>query len=302
MKQGEHGSSPFGKLALRLVIAAAVVAIAFAIGRDMAAEDADPVAAAALADPLAALAARTRENPEDVEAWSALGAGYFDSGRFADAASAYGSAIKLAPNQAALWSARGEARVMASAHDPLPAHALSDFQSALRLDPKDPRARYFLAVAQDLRGDHRGAIDAWLALLADTPRGAVWEADLRRTIEQVGKINAIDVRDRLAKVAQPVPAAPTVLGAIPGPSAQDLARATALPPGEQREMAEGMVARLEQRMQADPRNVDGWLMLIRSRMTLGQPDRAKAALDAAVAANPAAATKLREQAAMLGVR
>ena len=67
-------------------------------------------------------------------------------------------------------------------------------------------------------------------------------------------------------------------------------------------MAEGMVARLEAKLQADPTNVDGWIMLIRSRMTLGQPDLARKALATAMAANPEQASRLREQAAALGVR
>jgi cytochrome c-type biogenesis protein CcmH len=67
-------------------------------------------------------------------------------------------------------------------------------------------------------------------------------------------------------------------------------------------MAEGMVAQLEARLQAEPKNVDGWVMLMRSRMTLGEPAKAKAALEAAVKANPGAAAQLRDQAAALGVK
>jgi cytochrome c-type biogenesis protein CcmH len=66
-------------------------------------------------------------------------------------------------------------------------------------------------------------------------------------------------------------------------------------------MAEGMVARLETRLRTSPANPGGWVMLMRSRMTLGQPDKARAALRAAVAANPAEADELRRQGAALGV-
>jgi cytochrome c-type biogenesis protein CcmH len=89
---------------------------------------------------------------------------------------------------------------------------------------------------------------------------------------------------------------------IPGPNAQDLSAAAAIPPSEQREMAEGMVGRLEARLRDQPANVDGWVMLMRSRMTLGEPDKAHAALNAAIAANPLAEAQLRQQAAVLGVR
>jgi cytochrome c-type biogenesis protein CcmH len=301
METGDRKRWRGGAWPLRIVMVLAGLAVAIGIGRTIA-NGSDPAEVpAASPDPVAALEARTKENPADGEAWTELGARHFDAARFDQAAAAYGEAIKQAPRNAALWSARGESRVMASAQDPMPAAAVSDFETAFGLDPKDPRARYFLAVRQDLTGDHRGAIDAWLALLVDTPPGAVWEADLRRTIEQVGKINGIAVEKQLAAVKQPAPEGPA-LAAIPGPSAQDLSRAAAMPPSEQRKMAEGMVARLETRLRGEPGNVDGWLMLIRSRVNLGQPDLAQAALDSAVAANPGEAARLREQAARLGVR
>jgi cytochrome c-type biogenesis protein CcmH len=302
METGERKRWRGGAWPLRIVMAIAGLAVAIGIGRTIAV-DSEPSGVSAIpADPLTALEARTRENPEDREAWSELAARRFDAGRFDEAVAAYGTAIALAPREAALWSARGEARVMASARDPMPAAALSAFETAIGLDPKDPRARYFLAVRQDLTGDHRGALDAWLALLADTPPGAVWEADLRRTIEQVGKINAIPVAAKLAAVRQPAPAMPSATRAIPGPGAEDLARAQTMRPAEQREMAEGMVARLEAKLKVDPSNVEGWIMLIRSRVTLGESDKARAALDQAIAANPAKAQMLREQAGVLGVK
>ena len=72
-------------------------------------------------------------------------------------------------------------------------------------------------------------------------------------------------------------------------------------PGEQRTMAEGMVASLEARLENEPNNLDGWVMLMRSRMTLGEPAKAREALDNAVAANPAEADELRRQAEQLGI-
>src|SRR5690606_14613970 len=150
---------------------------------------------------------------------------------------------------------------------------------------------------RDLGGDHQGAIGEWLALLEDTPADAPWRSDLVRTIDQVGKINKIDVAARLAAAERKSPAAtaPIAARAIPGPSAADLRNAASIPPGEQQEMAQGMVARLESRLEGDPKNVDGWVMLMRSRMTLGEPEKASAALKSAVAANPDRADMLRQQ-------
>jgi cytochrome c-type biogenesis protein CcmH len=294
-QEGLQGRS-FGTIGSWLVMAAAAIAIGVAIlrGTGMLGDRPEP------SDQPTDLVASTQPHPDGGEANSRRAARYFDSGQFDKAAQAYGEALRLAPGNASLWSARGEAWVMAGRHEPLPAAALSDFETAIRLDSKDPRARYFLAVKQDLAGDHKGAINNWLALLADTPPGAVWEADLRRTIEQVARINAIQVNERLANVRQPAPKAPPTIAAIPGPSAEDLKRASALRPTDQRKMAEDMVARLEARLSADPSNVEGWTMLIRSRMALGQPDRARAALEAAIGANPGATRRLREQAEIMG--
>jgi len=251
---------------------------------------------------IAALEERARSDPNNAGAWQELGFARFGRGEFALAAAAYRRAVAGDPGNAVLWSSLGEALVMASETDPMPQEALAAFSKAAALDPADPRTRYFLAVNKDLAGDHEGAIADWLALLADTPAGAPWEADLRRTIEQVGAINKITVAQRIAKVldSRP-PAMPAVSAPVPGPTQQDLAAASAIPPGEQRSMAEGMVARLETRLAGDPGNVDGWIMLMRSRMTLGQRGKATQAFSNAVAANPGRRAELEQAAKALGV-
>lgn len=286
------------------IAAGALVLAAGAIGYRLYSERAVEPPEQASVDPLAGLESDARANPRDSGAWQRLGLAYFDAGRFADAAAAYAKAAQAAPRNAALWSSLGEALVMASERDPLPPRAREAFAKAIALDPKDPRARYFRAVEQDLAGDHRAAIDGWFALLADTPPGAPWEADLVRTIEQVGKINRIEVASRVAatrpKQPNPAPAHPA-FDAIPGPSQGQLAAAGSIPPGEQRAMAEGMVARLEARLGADPSNVDGWIMLMRSRKTLGQDAAASKAFADAVAANPARRAQLEQAAGQLGI-
>lgn len=290
--------------------AAAALAVGYAVSRDTRGGDTAEIAPVAAAGSLEALEKAAKASPKDPVAWASLGMAYFAEGKFTEAADAYDKAVALDPGKAVLWAALGEARVMASTRDPMPAAAVTAFEKAIALDAKDPRARYFLAVKKDLTGDHAGAIGDWLALLEDTPADAPWRTDLIRTIEQVGKMNAIDVTARLAAAQKNAPApaaaapaaAPMIARAIPGPSAEDLRNAASIPLGEQREMAEGMVSRLEARLQGNPKNVDGWIMLMRSRVSLGEPEKAAAALKAAVAANPAEAAQLRQQAGMLGVK
>ncbi|MDO9367857.1 MAG: tetratricopeptide repeat protein [Sphingopyxis sp.] len=290
-------------IAAFLLLAAAV---GYAIWRDSAPSAADPAAPAAIApsDQLAELEARTKREPNSADAWTALGAARFDLSDFGGAAAAYEKAVALSPDSAGLWSALGEARVMGSDSNPMPAAALEAFNKAIALDAKDPRARYFLAVKKDIGGDHKGAIEDWFALLADTPQGAPWEADLRRTIEQVGQIHKIDVAARLGSTqARPLTAdeMPVAARAIPGPSRSDMEAASQLPKGQQDQMIEGMVSGLEAKLKANPADVDRWIMLMRSRMTLGETAKATQALKDGIAANPAAAGRLKAQARLLGV-
>lgn len=288
-----EGSINIGRITLILAVIIAAIAIGLAIARSTGLLDApDKTTAMAAAAPgttaeqaVAQLEERLKDNPQDVEGWQMLGWSFFETGRYAEAVTAYRKAVALTPNNGELWSALGEALVMASNETQMPADAVKAFQTAIASNARDPRARYFLAVNKDLKGDHKGAIEDWFALLAQTPAGAPWEADLRRTIEQVAAREKIDVRARLASVAT-APAAPgtraVATDAIPGPSREQMAAATKLPPGQQEAMVRGMVDGLAQRLAQNPRDADGWIRLMRSRMVLGETVQAKAALDSAL--------------------
>lgn len=246
---------------------------------------------------------RVKANPGDAKAWSDLGAAYFDEEDFGKAVPALKRAAALRPDDAHLWSLLGEAMFKAAGGGTMSPEAIAAFQKALAIDPGDPVARYHLAIAKDLSGDHAGAIDDWLALLADTPPNSEYEAGLRRTIEQVGKLHNIEVATRLAAVKQPtLPAGPpTAVATLPGPTTQQVQEAARMSPSQQMAAGRGMVERLEGKLKADPSNLPGWEMLMRSRMSLNEPDKARAALDAAIAANPGARAQLEAAARDLGV-
>jgi cytochrome c-type biogenesis protein CcmH len=285
---------------------AAVLAVALAagiIGYRVLDEPAATGPPGAELDPLAALERRAEAEPDNAAAWQELGFAYFGLGRFEEAAEAYRRATDADPASAVLWSALGEALVMITERpdDPMPEAARRAFHRAASLDPTDPRARYFLAIEKDLANDHQGAIADWLALLADTPRGAPWEADVRRTIEQAGEKHSIEVAERVAAAEARRPDAPPAMAAIPGPTQEQLAAAASLRPAEQQAMAEDMVARLAARLDRAPGDVDGWIMLMRSYRTLGRDDEARAALARAVAANPSHRARLEAAAETLGV-
>ena len=230
--------------------------------------------------------------------WRVVGWAYAQAGNAGESAAAYRKAAAVEPDNAENWSSLGEALQVPSTT--VVPEAAEAFRKAIGLDPSDPRARYFLAVQKDLAGDHKGAIDDWIAFLKDTPTGAPWEADLRRTIEQSAAKNRIDVAGRLPPAGATGPAT----AGIPGPTPEQLASASSLPPAQQAAMVQQMVARLEGRLKSNPKDEDGWIRLMRSRMALGEAEAARAALRsglAALSSDPAAAGRLRSAAAQRGV-
>jgi cytochrome c-type biogenesis protein CcmH len=264
-----------------ILIAAALVAIvsaAVAITRSRSANEADNPAA---------------------KDWRVVGWAYAQNGDARAAADAYRKAAELEPERAENWSSLGEALQTPSAA--IVPEAAAAFGKAIALDASDPRARYFLAVQKDLGGDHKGAVEEWLALLKDTPPGAPWEADLRRTIEQTAARNRIDLAGRMPAPGAGGPATQ----AIPGPTAEQIASASSIPPGQQDAMVKQMVQRLEDRLKANPKDAEGWIRLMRSKAVLDDPAGASAALRAGLAAfrgDAASQARLNSAAAELGVR
>jgi cytochrome c-type biogenesis protein CcmH len=302
-------SLPFARIAL---IGAAVVAVS-AIGLSLRNTEADPSTSIASQAPqgdvnkiISDLEAKLKDNPNDAKGWQMLGWSLMETRKFAEAAQAYARATQIDPKKSEYWSALGEARVLAGPGDVSP-DARTAFEKAIALDPKDPRGRYYIAVAQDIAGDHKTAIDGWLSLLADTPQGAPWEADVRRLIKDVGDKEKIDYASRLAAIRPPAPTggAAVATAAIPGVTREQMQAGAQLPKGQQEAMIAGMVDGLEAKLKANPKNENGWIMLMRSRVQLGEESKSVAALKnarAAYADDSAVLKRLDEAAAELGIR
>ncbi|SIN63633.1 cytochrome c-type biogenesis protein CcmH [Parasphingorhabdus marina DSM 22363] len=308
-----------GRIALILAGILAVGAVGVQVYRSTA-DDETPASVASVQtgeeapsvnEVIAGLEKKLQDNPDDAESWRMLGWSYFETQKFAESATAMKRATSLDPDNPEYWSMLGEALVMSSDGTQVPPDAAKAFDKALALDKTDPRARYFLAVRKDIAGDHQGAINDWFALLEDTPADAPYAGDVRRVIAQVAEKEGIDVADRLAKVT---PAAPTggmstdgpavATAAIPGPSRQQMQEAASLPPGQQEAMIAQMVDGLDERLKSSPDDPNGWIMLMRSRMQLGQTVQAQQARDRALAAfknDGAEAKRIREAAAALGI-
>jgi len=203
--------------------------------------------------------AHLAKSPNDGAGWEVIAPVYLRLGRFDDAVTARRKALALNGESATRDADLGEALV-AAANGVVTDEAKHVFETAVTRDPHEPKARYFLGLADEQDGNRTGAAARWRAMLDEAPAGAPWVGFVRAALGRV--------------TGQPVPEAS-------GPSDADIA-ATANMSDEQRvEMIRGMVGRLSDRLHGQGGDVEGWLRLVRAYAVLGDRDKAKdAAADA----------------------
>lgn len=225
-----------------------------------------------------------REKPEDGRGYEVLAPVYMRLGRFEQAEKAYAEAVRLLGPTPARLIGLAEARATV-AQGVITDKAREALEEAVKLDPKHPQAQFMLAVAAEQDQQPEKAKALYEKILAEAPPNAPWVAV---------------VRERLAALGGEAPP-PAASGAPTGPAAEALA---ALPPAERQAQIRGMVDGLAQRLAQNGQDVQGWLRLIRSRVMLGEKDKAEAALgDArkALAADAAALGQIDGLAKELGL-
>ena len=276
-------------------------------------------------DMIQRLVERQKKEPTNPETWRMLGWSYFATERYAEAADAYRKATELQPNNAALLTSLGEALVRAADGEVKP-DAVVAFDAALKLEPKEPRARFFKGLVLEQAGNKQAALDAWIAVLADAGPDDAWAPDLRTRIVAVSGELGVDVTAKLPAApatTAPIAVAPATGGILQklqsrsieteapspppvakGPTAEAVKAAESMTPADRQAMIRGMVDGLAARLEKSPRDADGWLQLIRSRRILGDLDAARDALAKAVATfadTPAEQARLTAAAKELGV-
>jgi cytochrome c-type biogenesis protein CcmH len=223
------------------------------------------------------------QNPNDGAGWQVIGPIYMRLGRFDDAVVAFRKSLALNGETAGRHSALGEA-LAAAANGVVTEEAKKEFERAVALDAREPKARFFLGLADEQDGKRDAAADKWRAMLKDAPPNAPW----------VGL-----VRESLARVT-----GEPVAGEAPGPSQEDVATAQGMPEAQRTEMVRGMVAKLADRLHTDGGDVEGWLRLVRAYTVLAEREQAKgAAADAkkALAEHPDEVKRIDDLAKGLGL-
>lgn len=234
-------------------------------------------------------------NPEDGNGWNVLAPVYFRIGRLPDAELAYRNAIRILGPDAERMNGLGETLVLRN-DGIVTDDAQMAFQAAVKLEPNNPRADFYLALALEQSGRRAEALAAFQNIAKASPPTAPWMPLVNQHIAA----NSAGVP--LAN--PPAPAAPDVAAQAPNPAApgnptaEDVANAQAMSEGDRNEMIRGMVASLDARLKEDPNNFEGWMRLVRSYAMLKDKERAEAALQDGLKAFPAAGAEGQQLIAM----
>ena len=227
-------------------------------------------------------------NPTDGRGWDVLAPVYMRMGRADDAVTAYRNSIRLLGSSSARESGLGEA-ISAASGGIVTADARSAFEDALKSDPTNPKARYFLGLALAQEGKTADAAIVWRQLADGVPADSPW----RSVVEQA-----------IAQAEGRAPQQNQTAGA-PAPNQDQIDAAASMSAGDRTAMIEGMVATLDEKLRQNPRDPEGWLRLVRSYQVLGKTDQAQDALGRAYAAlgrDSDDGRKLTELAGSLGLK
>jgi len=132
---------------------------------------------------VARLAAKLRENPDDVEGWKLLGRSYSAMGRFPDAVSAFAKAAERAPRDAQLLADFADALAMARGQR-LEGEPEKLIARALEIDPNNLKALALAGTMAYQRQEYAKAAELWGRMLPLVPEGS---EDARAIAENVAE-------------------------------------------------------------------------------------------------------------------
>lgn len=209
---------------------------------------------------LESVRAHLADNGDDLQGWQVLANSARAVGDFATSAEAYGELARLDPDEPAHRVSQFEAYLAHGRGQVTPAARLV-LAALLSTAPDHPAGQYYLGLAQFQAGNNDAARATWTALADRSAADAPWMPNLRRQLSRLG--------------VQP-----------PALSDEDVAAVDAMSEEEREAFLASMLARLEDRLDSNPADPAGWLMLARSKLALGDREGAIAALEAGIAANP----------------
>jgi cytochrome c-type biogenesis protein CcmH len=246
-------------------------------------------------DPAKVLAAvdeikgRLKQTKDDLDRWVMVAEAYEKLGHPREAVETFRIAKQISPDDPGISAGLGEALINADG-GAVGEEAKKLFQSIPPDSDAQPEARYYLAMAAAQAGDMKTALRGWQSLMADSPADASWIEPTRERIKAASFAMGLDPEKET-----PDPKPPTAMAAAQpgagetplegGPDTPEGQAIKQMPQDQQRQMIEGMVAKLAARLEANPDDADGWRRLARAYQVMGQMGKAKDAMDRAAAAD-----------------
>ena len=207
---------------------------------------------------VATVEAHLVEDPNDVKGWQVLAPAYKRQLRWTDAADAYFKILNLTPASAEAVADYAEMLVYAN-EGMVTADAQMAFGEALKLDPQNPRARYFDALAVKQEGKVDEAKKLFTDFLNDSPDDASWRPMVEAELHGMEGAKA------------------------PALSKEQMATGQSMSADDQASMIRGMIDGLEQKLGNDSHDLEGWLRLIRARSVSKDVEKARGSLKTALA-------------------
>jgi len=206
---------------------------------------------------------RLKATPNDAEGWIVLARSLKTLGIHGESWRAFEKVAELNPDaaNADLYANMTESMFMAAGGYMSP-EAEESIDKALAQEPGLHQALFFKGLALAQRGDLEPAIEGWVRMLRTAPPNAPWIKQVQDNIRNASAELGLEPPEDL------VPK---------GPTAAQQAAAAEMSPEDQIAMIAGMVDGLSERLEEEPNDLRGWLMLIRSYRILEREDDAKAA-------------------------
>ncbi|WP_275789860.1 c-type cytochrome biogenesis protein CcmI [Pararhizobium gei] len=217
-------------------------------------------------------------NPEDGAGWDVLAPIYYRTGRTAEAAAAFSNALRILGDTPQRLGGLAESLIALSGGAVTP-DAQDALKKLLAIEPGDPRARFYMALALEQEGKTGAAIAAFDDIIRTSPNDAPW---LPLVNQHVASLKAEAGVKGTAEIK------------LGNPTADDVANAQSMDAGDRNAMIESMVGSLAEKLKEEPQNFEGWMRIIRSYVVLGKKDEAAAALKDGLRAFPADGSEGRQ--------
>lgn len=210
------------------------------------------------------------ENGGPSGGWMLLGQTYMRMGRYEEAADAF-ETVAIRPDATSAVLSQFAEALIAAENGIVTPKAEGAIDQAMDMDPTNPAASYYKAVALDQGGDSVAAYEVLVARIEQEQELAPWMEAFAAEANRIGSSQGLQPVD-LSGFAPPAPQ-----GAAPGPSAEDVEAAAAMSEDDRAAFIRSMVERLASRLDEEPGDLDGWIRLGNAYAVLGETENAGAA-------------------------